>query len=94
MTNLNTTYKQLLKQFKILRDINPNDNMLKYRECIRNKEVLILEASEQYKKFMNAFNIPDGTPSRFVLKECLNAVTTRIDDVQKQGGLENKALPK
>jgi len=89
--SLNKTYKKLQEQFKILRNIEPNNEMLKYQKFIKKSEASsINEYSEEYNRFMDTFDIPYGTIHRFVLRKCLNVMTTHINNLQKPSKLENE----
>lgn len=90
MARISKTYTKLQDQFEELRKKNPNDEMLKYQVYITNDKVSIYENSKEYDNFMNAFGINYGTEHQFVLKKCLNAITARINTIQKQGGLEKE----
>lgn len=87
---INDTYKQLREQFGILKSLSPNDDMLKYQEHIKRNTLSIYEYSEEYDKFVKTFDIPYGTLHRFVVKKCLNAIKTRINELQKPSKLENE----
>lgn len=88
--DINLVYEELNEKFDILIEICPKDPMSNYQELITRHRVLIEPNSGMYNEFMRIFNLTSGASHSEILIKCLDALTARINELQKQSKLENK----